>query len=439
MEELIVKSKEIHGDIFNFSKSVLGKDKKTNIEITCLKCNNTFLKSPHHFLREKSPCKYCNIESFNKMRYEKFIIKSRLIHGNKYDYSKVIMGHDNKVKVEIICKTDGHGSFWQSPYLHADRSNGCPKCSGNERWTLPKFIKESNLIYGDLYDYSKTNIAGLQNNIIVTCKKENHGEFNTNINRHLRGSGCTKCIKENRTPFISTASNEKWTEEEILKLKELYSTKKKTKSEISHILRKSISSVASNIRKYSFSKILSESTRIKVVLRNKSVGRDLTPELLKEIALKYKTRSEFQEKDVSAYQSARRSRILDDICSHMAIVSFSVPQLIMRNIMDGLLMKNSIYSTRKIIPPFEIDVYYPEFKLAFEYNGKGWHETDDAMRRDREKYEKMMHKHITPIYIKERNRNYEEDIKTQLIEQLHTINKVANSNITINKPIIVAI
>ena len=107
--------------------------------------------------------------------------------------------------------------------------------------------------------------------------------------------------------------------------------------------------------------------------RNKKIGRNLTFDLLSKIALKYKTRGEFQKKDSAAYTSARRQGFLEIICGHMSIVSFSIPQLIVKNILDFLLNSNSTYNDRKTIKPYEIDVYLPDYNLGFEYNGKGWH------------------------------------------------------------------
>ena len=55
---------------------------------------------------------------------EQFIQEARLLHGDRFDYSKVIY-KNNKTKIEIICKE--HGSFYQSPDMHL-RGDGCPLC-----------------------------------------------------------------------------------------------------------------------------------------------------------------------------------------------------------------------------------------------------------------------------------------------------------------------
>ena len=61
------------------------------------------------------------------MKKEDFIRKAKAVHGDKYDYSKVIYVN-NKTKVWIICPI--HGEFWQAPDKHIKCRQGCPKCRG---------------------------------------------------------------------------------------------------------------------------------------------------------------------------------------------------------------------------------------------------------------------------------------------------------------------
>jgi hypothetical protein len=161
--------------------------------------------------------------------------------------------------------------------------------------------------------------------------------------------------------------------------------------------------------------------------RNKMVGRDLNYDTLKKIASNYRTRGEFQLKDSSAYSSARIMGVLDDICSHMILKSFSIPQLTMRKILNSLILTKSIYNDKKSLKPFEIDLYYPELKLGFEYNGKGWHVDN---RRDIEKNKLAICNGITLITFIENNRKYESDIKEQLKKILPTINNIITNKIS---------
>ena len=62
---------------------------------------------------------------------EQFIQKARLKHGDRYDYSKVEYTNQ-KTKVLIICKLQGHGEFWQKPSVHLTGC-GCLACA-EEVW-----------------------------------------------------------------------------------------------------------------------------------------------------------------------------------------------------------------------------------------------------------------------------------------------------------------
>lgn len=65
------------------------------------------------------------------MTTEEFIRRARLVHGDRYDYSKVRYVRNDK-KVRIICPD--HGEFLQMPFKHLAGS-GCsnPECSNAKR------------------------------------------------------------------------------------------------------------------------------------------------------------------------------------------------------------------------------------------------------------------------------------------------------------------
>lgn len=156
---------------------------------------------------------------------------------------------------------------------------------------------------------------------------------------------------------------------------------------------------------------------------------DLSFEELKNIALQYKTKTEFSIGDKSAHQKARRlgKNEFNEICSHMIDQQFSLPQLIMKYILNKLLNENGQYNTRDVISPYELDLYYEKYKLAFEYDGKKWHEDND---NDEIKNDICNKSGITLIRIKERNKdNNYQDVSSQIIEYISIINKITNSTI----------
>ena len=129
------------------------------------------------------------------MRYttEKFIRKVKVIHGDRYDYSLVkYNGYYNKVN--IICPI--HGIFQQKPSEHLN-GKGCPKCGKEsekkkKRYTTDYFIEISSKIHNNKYNYSLTDYVNSREKVKIICPV--HGVFEQNPRKHMKGSGCPKCM-----------------------------------------------------------------------------------------------------------------------------------------------------------------------------------------------------------------------------------------------------
>jgi len=222
--------------------------------------------------------------------------------------------------------------------------------------------------------------------------------------------------------------NKKWSKfEEKYLIDNFYDMKNE---EISKIINRSVSGII----KKAFSLKLKKNPSYKsdiIIKKNKKLGRDLTFENLKEIAKKYKTRGEFLVKDNSAYTTARINFGLDNICDHMFKQNYSTPQLLLYEILKILLIDINIkYNDRLIIKPYELDIYIPEYRLAFEYNGKAWHKNN---KKDLIKKNICKENNIELITLIENNRNYVDDIKNQLINNLDILNKKLNLNLNLNE------
>jgi len=187
--EFIEKAKLIHYDTYDYSKL---KYVNTDIKVLIL-CKNhgEFQQIPTDHLRghECFKCYYSTISERMLKTKEEFIEKSKLVHGDLYDYSKVNYINCN-LKVIIICKI--HGDFLQTPIGHYHSGSGCQKCSSVAKLTTEDFIERSKIIHGDLYDYSKVDYINNNTKVIIICKK--HGEFYQNPKGHYAaGYGCSKC------------------------------------------------------------------------------------------------------------------------------------------------------------------------------------------------------------------------------------------------------
>jgi len=191
--DFIQKSIIIHGEAYIYSK-VDYKTAREEVIIIC-KLHGDFLQIPSSHLGGAG-CKKCSIEYITCLKNKTidFIENAIMIHGNKYDYSKVDYINSN-TKIIIICKE--HGEFEQTPHGHTS-GRRCIKCSilsssKKKTKTTDKFIKEAKEKHGDTYDYSKVDYKTACEKVIIICKE--HGEFCQSPPNHLNGSGCYYCGK----------------------------------------------------------------------------------------------------------------------------------------------------------------------------------------------------------------------------------------------------
>ena len=187
-EEFINKAKKVHGDKYDYSK-VEYKNSTTKVCIICKEeGHGEFYQTAKNHLKGKG-CPKCGLRTLTTNR---FIEKSKEVHGDLYDYSKVEYKKYNE-KVCIVCPK--HGEFYQAPYCHI-QGQGCPKCGITKirkfRFKNTEvFIKGAREVHGDKYDYSNVNYKNSKDKVCIVCPK--HGEFYQTPNGHLRGQGCPKC------------------------------------------------------------------------------------------------------------------------------------------------------------------------------------------------------------------------------------------------------
>lgn len=119
-DEFVKEAKSVHGDKYNYEKSVYVTS-KTKLTIACPK-HGDFQQSPNSHLKGSGCPECCGIR---KHTTESFVASAVNKHGDKYNYEKVKYGKNNTEPVVIICPT--HGEFLQRPMDHLE-SSGCPKC-----------------------------------------------------------------------------------------------------------------------------------------------------------------------------------------------------------------------------------------------------------------------------------------------------------------------
>lgn len=193
-EEFVKRSREKHGDKYDYSKVVYqGKDKK--VLIIC-PIHGEFLQEANSHMRGIG-CPVCSREGRKKPRLntrkttEQFIEDARKVHGNKYDYFKTEYV-DWATKVCITCPE--HGDFYIRPSHHTE-GQGCSYCTSRHTH-LSEFLERAREKHGDKYDYSKVLFKNISQDVCIICPE--HGEFYQRASSHLAGEGCPVCAHKLR-------------------------------------------------------------------------------------------------------------------------------------------------------------------------------------------------------------------------------------------------
>ena len=134
--EFIKRAKAVHGERYDYSKSVY-VNADTPLIVICAK-HGEFTPRPDFHINRKTGCPLCNGGS--KGNTVNFIEECKKIHGDKYDYSKVLY-KNNRTPVIIICSK--HGEFYQIPYCHSisTKRHGCPHCINKTEFGMYQTLK----------------------------------------------------------------------------------------------------------------------------------------------------------------------------------------------------------------------------------------------------------------------------------------------------------
>jgi hypothetical protein len=192
MEKYLEKFKELHGLRFDYSLIRDISNLKSIIRIICDKHGEFETNSKDHLRTKSGGCKKCagikSVDYFKELSFN--------VHGDKYDYSLITNIKNNRDKLNIICnKHDEQFIFKQTSYKHIHRKQGCPLCVGKYSYDYQEFIRKSEKIHQNKYEYSylKEDYKDNKTKVRIICK--DHGIFLQTPNSHLRGDGCNRCVR----------------------------------------------------------------------------------------------------------------------------------------------------------------------------------------------------------------------------------------------------
>ena len=313
-EKFINKAKKTHGDRYDYSKV----EYINSITKVCIICpeHGEFWQTPSAHVRGNN-CPLCadvKRGRFHRNDVKEFIEKAEKTHKNKYDYSKVDY-KNARTKVCIICPE--HGEFWQLPQSHI-QGRGCPKCASKNMDNF-LFIEKARKVHGDKYDYSKVNYQNGKDKICIICPE--HGEFWQTPSKHLYGNGCPKCgVKE-----------------------------RGEKCRVSYLtFLKRACAIHGN--KYEYPGIENLQTlhsKITIICKHHGPFTQLAYDHLNGHGCPV----------CGQLESNSEKEIYEFICSLVG-------------------QENVIKRDRTVLKGKEIDIYIPDLKIGFEYNGLRWHSED---------------------------------------------------------------
>lgn len=194
LEQFLEKAIAVHGSTYDYSK-VAYSIGTSNVEIICRE-HGPFIQMRGNHVAGKG-CKKCGLLKTSK---SDFIARSKLKHGDFFDYSLVSF-LKTRDKVQIICPE--HGSFFQQARDHM-RGIGCRECSNEKsRVTFQEFLKRAKARHGDKFTYNESYWTG-DARTVIECPK--HGEFSQFWYNHTIGDGCLKCTRLSFDDFLSRST-----------------------------------------------------------------------------------------------------------------------------------------------------------------------------------------------------------------------------------------
>lgn len=199
-ESFAEKARTIHGDLYDYSKSVYTGTQKY-LTITC-KIHGDFEQQPNsHFVGKGCPkCGFDYTSSLHRGTKESFLASLSKEQLEKYDYSLVDY-KNNSTPVKIICPI--HGLFEQAPSAHSV-GKGCRECGIIKQGQTKAFTKERWIAalskeQQAKFDFSLAEYLNNHTDVKIICPE--HGVFEIRPANFQQRGECPQCADKKWTGY----------------------------------------------------------------------------------------------------------------------------------------------------------------------------------------------------------------------------------------------
>ena len=382
-EEVIARAKFAHGNKYDYSKVFYTS---SNPIIVICPIHGEFIISVDKHVNAKQGCSKCrgrNIGIQQTKSFNSFVEEANRIHNDKYTYLEEGFV-TRKSKIKIICPI--HGEFIQQCSSHLNK-RGCPRCSlisqgSSKSDDIYSFILKSKNKHNDKYDYSKSVYINSRTKLIIICPI--HGEFSKRPAEHTSGEGCPKCgisgkrlTTKDFSYFLQKAidihgNKYSYDEKSYNKISEKLNISCAVHGEFSQLASQHLSGQGCklcgfeetrNSRLLSFDEF---KVKANIVHENRyKYLRSSYINTMKKVKIKCEIHGVFE-------QYAGNHLYNKHICPKCSCCG-SKNENELADWLLSLGISNIELRTRKVINPYEIDIYLPDYKLGIEYNGVYWH------------------------------------------------------------------
>jgi hypothetical protein len=434
MEKFLEKANKTHENRYDYSQLIYTNSKSKGT-IIC-KVHGAFEQRLSAHIQGMG-CRRCSIDKRTGSMQD-FKKTANNVHNYKYDYSKFEY-MNSFTKSTIVCPI--HGNFEQDAASHA-RGYGCPKC-GEKTLTIDSFTEKSKEVHGDKYSYENFKYKNYITKGIIICPI--HGEFKQTPASHLNGRGCQRCgIEKNMISLTMTF------DEFIEKSKKIHGDKydysdfiyinSKTKGIISCPIHGNfVQRAQGHLRGSGCAKCGNErvskakTETVEKFIEKSNLVHDFTYDYTKTVYVNSGENLTIVCKKHGEFQQIPDNHLQGKGCSKCTIAGQpSKPELELLEYIRGLY-KGTIEQTDKTVlinkgksgQSLHLDIYLPELKLAFEFNGLYWHSEfnrkDQEIHANKTKWCSEKGVRLIHVWSDEWNDKMKEFIKDILIPPTHRL------------------